>query len=133
MSDVASTAPTILVIEDVQETRDCIEKLLERDGYLVEAARDEEAAVTSARRRPPDLILASLSGAADNDAIDMARRIRTRAGLGDHVVVVVFCVETLSEGAEIAVGNNVYVTRPDNFNQLRKFINRLLHNIYVVE
>ena len=30
----------------------------------------------------------------------------------------VFCVISLNEGAEVAAGYNVYMTRPDNFDQL---------------
>lgn len=33
--------PTILVVEDVHETRDGIEKLLKVDGYRVMVARDD--------------------------------------------------------------------------------------------
>lgn len=132
MSNRISNAPTVLIVEDVEETRDCIEKLLARDGYHVEAARNEEMAVESARRNSPALILVSLSGITDRSVVDTARRIRARAGLDDDVVIVIFCVETLDEGAEVAVSDNVHVTRPDNFDQLRKFINRLLHNISVV-
>jgi len=39
---------------------------------------------------------------------------------------VIFCVPIIDEGAEVALGNNVYITRPDNFDQLRGFIARLL-------
>ena len=35
----------ILVVEDVHETRDGIEKLLKTDGYRVAVARDERDAV----------------------------------------------------------------------------------------
>ena len=38
---------SILVVEDVHETRDAIEKLLVRDGYGVAVDRDEEDAVES--------------------------------------------------------------------------------------
>jgi hypothetical protein len=41
--------------------------------------------------------------------------------------VVIFCMEEIGEGNEVAIGQNVYVTRPDNFNQLRSLIARLLH------
>lgn len=132
MSIKISNAPTVLIVEDVEETRDCIEKLLERDGYHVETARNEETAVVSARRNPPALILVSLSGVTVGSVVGTARRIRARAGLDDDVMVVIFCVETLDEGAERSVSDNVHLTRPDNFDQLRKFINRLLHNISVV-
>jgi hypothetical protein len=37
------------------------------------------------------------------------------------VPVVVFCIAEIDEGDEVAIGKNVYITRPDNFNQLRIF------------
>jgi len=121
----AQPGPIILVTDDVEETRDGIEKLLTAGGYRVLAARNEADAVEKARRQRPDLILVSLSGRADA-MIESGRRIRDGAGLGDEVPVVVFCVQTVSQGAELAVGHNLYATRPDNFDQLRAFIGRLL-------
>lgn len=41
--------------------------------------------------------------------------------VGEDVPIVVFCVEEIAEGDEVAIGENVHVTRPDNFNQLRSF------------
>jgi CheY-like chemotaxis protein len=121
-------AATILVAEDVEETRDGIERLLRADGYRVDPARNEGDAVERARRQPPDLILVSLSGSND-DVIASARRIRQAAQLGDDVPIVIFCLATVDEGAEVALGSNVHVTRPDNFDQLRQFLGRLLSNL----
>jgi DNA-binding response OmpR family regulator len=115
----------VLVADDVEETRDGIEKLLSADGYRVDPARNEDDAVDRARRRRPDLILVSLDGP-PVEVIASAARIRVRAALNDRVPVVVFCIPTLDEGAEVAIGSNVYVTRPDNFDQLRAFLGRLL-------
>lgn len=117
---------TILVLEDIEETRDGIEKLLQADGYRVEAARDERAAMQSIRRKRPDLILVSLGGT-PHKVIATARRIRERAGLGNYVPAVLFCIEEVGEGEEVAFGQNLYVTRPDNFDQLRNLLARLLH------
>ncbi|MGH8832518.1 MAG: hypothetical protein ACREXV_15740, partial [Polaromonas sp.] len=50
----------ILVVQDVEETRDGIEALLLADGYRVDTARDEKDAVMRAQRRYPDLILVNL-------------------------------------------------------------------------
>ena len=120
-----STNPLILVVEDVQETLDGIEKLLKGDGYRVSLARDEEDAVESAQRQPPSLILVSLGGL-PREVIVSARRIRERAQMKEDVPVVIFCIEELPEGDEVAIGENVHVTRPDNFNQLRSLLTRLL-------
>jgi len=120
--------PVILVVEDVAETRDGIERLLSADGYCVEVARDQLDAIVSARRRRPDLILVSLAGL-PVDVIAAARAIREDAELDENVPIVLFCVENIGEGDEVAVGRNVHVTRPDNFNQLRGLLTRLLQQI----
>jgi two-component system response regulator MprA len=122
------TALIILVVEDIAETRDGIEKLLKVDGYRVALAGDEIGAIESAQQKCPDLILVSLAGL-PREVIVTARRIRERAAVGDDVPVVIFCIEEIGEGDEVAVGQNVHITRPDNFNQLRALLSRLLSNI----
>jgi len=115
----------ILIVEDVAETRDGIEKLLKADGYQVAVARDEHDAIESAKRENPNLILVSLAGL-PSEVIATARRVRGHADLGDQVPVVVFCVESIDEGDDLAIGENVHISRPDNFNQLRGLLARLL-------
>ena len=122
------TGRIILVVEDVHETRDGIEKLLTADGYRVALARDEFDAIAIAGVKRPDLILVSLAGL-PRDVVASARRIREYSSVGDQVPVVIFCIEEIEEGDEIAIGQNVHVTRPDNFNQLRALLSRLLSEI----
>lgn len=128
MDDINDPQSLILVVEDVHETRDGIEKLLQADGYRVAVARDERDGIESALRKCPDLILVSLAGS-PREVIATARRIRERAGVGEHVPVVAFCIEEIKEGDEVALGQNVHVTRPDNFNQLRSLLVRLLSRV----
>ena len=115
----------ILVVEDIHETRDGIETLLTADHYRLALARDERDAIESARRTKPDLILVSLAGS-PREVIFSALSIRQAGKVGEHVPVVVFCVEGIGEGDEVAIGKNVHLTHPDNFNQLRSLIARLL-------
>ena len=121
-------SPIILVVEDVHETRDGIEKLLIADGYRVALARNERDAIENAHRTRPDLILVSLAGLPP-EVVFSARSIRQRAEVEEQVPVVVFCIEGLAEGEEVEIGENVHLTRPDNFNQLRGLIARLLNQI----
>jgi CheY-like chemotaxis protein len=111
----------ILVVEDVQETRDAIEGLLERDGYSVDPARDEDDAVQRALSNRPDLILVSLGGTAD-EILGVASRIRKRGGLTEDTPVVIFSLTTIPEGTEQEIKENLYITVPDDFNQLRRLI-----------
>ncbi len=125
---IKNDGQTILVVDDVEETLDGIEEMLTRDGYRVFAARDEREAAEKARLRPPDLMLVSLAGEAV-DNIAAAIRIRACAGFGDDLPIIIFCVGELKEGNEVFVEPNIYLARPDNFNQMREFIARhLLHS-----
>jgi|SRR5687767_726146 len=119
-------APLILVMEDVHETRDGIEKLLTTDGYRVAPARNELDTIESAQHTQPDLILVSLTGLT-GEVLAMVHRLRERMAVRDQIPVVIFYVEDIAEGQEVAIGGNIYLTRPDNFNQLRSLLARLLH------
>ncbi len=128
MNENNNTGLIILVVEDIDETRHGIEKLLIVDGYRVTLAKDEQDGIQSARRQRPDLILVSLAGI-PREVVLSARRIRESAAIGEDVPVVVFCIDEIAQGDEIAIGENVHVTRPDNFNQLRSLLARLLRRI----
>jgi DNA-binding response OmpR family regulator len=125
MSSECAQTRMILVVEDVRETRNGIEKLLKTDGYRVAVAEDERDAIDRVSRNDPDLILMSLAGS-PNEVVLSACRIRERSAGGDRIPVIVFSSETLAEGEEVEIARSVYLTRPDNFNQLRKLMAKLL-------
>lgn len=131
MSKDNGTAPLILVVEDIHETREGFEKLLMTDGYRVSLARDEQDAIRSAQQTHPDLILVSLAGS-PSEVILSARNIREHAAVGEQVPVVVFCSEGIDEGEEVEMVQNAHLIRPDNFNQLRSLLARLLANKILV-
>jgi DNA-binding response OmpR family regulator len=117
----------ILVIEDIEETRDGIEILLQADGYMVESARSLALGYHLAIKQSPDLILISLPGSND-EIVEAAHRLRLDAGLTpEKVPVVIFCVEGVATGKEVPIGRNIYLTHLDNFNQLRAFFKQLLN------
>lgn len=128
MDNESGLNPTILVVEDVHETRDGIEKLLKADGYRLVLARDELDGIERAQQHRPDLILVSLGGS-PSDVLCSGRRIRESAAAGEDVPIVIFCFDEIPAGAEVAIGKNVHVAQPDNFNELRGLLSRLLQRI----
>src|SRR5205814_10248767 len=98
----------MLVVADVRESRDGIGKLLIADGYRVALARDERDAIESVQRARPDLILVSLAGL-PREVILSARNIRNSSKAGESVPVVMFCIDGIGEGDEIAIGQNVHL------------------------
>lgn len=117
-------ADLILVVEDVRETSDGIERLLKTDGYRVALASDELHAIESVQLTRPDLILVNWTGLS-GQVLATVRRMRERSAVGDQIPVV-FWVEDLDQGEEVALEENVHLTRPENFNQLRDLLARLL-------
>jgi CheY-like chemotaxis protein len=119
----AEKSQLILVVEDVYETRAGIDTLLKANGYRVALASTEAISITRPER--PDLILVSGSALPDNILVKVDG-IRKEAAVGEEVPVVVFCAQDIPEGEEVAIGGNVYLTNPDNFNQLRSLVAQLL-------
>jgi DNA-binding response OmpR family regulator len=117
-------AALILVVEDVHEISDGIERLLKADGYRIALARDELEAIESAQLTRPDLILVNWTGLS-GEVLAIVRRIRERLSFGDQIPVV-FWIEDMDEGEEVEVAGKVFLTRPDSFNQLRGLLARLL-------
>lgn len=115
----------ILVVEDVEETRLGIERLLTASGFEVLTAKDVNEASLKATLKRPDLILLS-PGLDAAQAPEASARLRKLVGLGEEIPVVAFCIPNIEEGAEVPAGHNVYLTRPDNFDQLRALLARLL-------
>ena len=111
MNNESDTSSIILVVEDVNETRDGIEKLLKADGYRVTLARDEKDAIESAQRVPPNLILVSVAGL-PREVVIAARHIRELAALGENVPVVLFCIAEIDECDEVAIGKTCISLAP---------------------
>ena len=114
----------ILVVEDVHEISDGIERLLKTDGYRVALARDELHAIESVQLTRPDLILMGWTGFSA-EVLATVCHIREGAAVAEQIPLV-FWVEDLDEGEEIALEENVYLTFPDSFDQLRGLLARLL-------
>lgn len=125
MSTEKHDMPVVLIVEADDALRGGLGDLLTTDGYRIATAKDEQDAVDTARREPPDLILICLSEPPP-DLISAVVRIRERSWIDDEVPIVVFCIKAVAEGDEVAYENHVYVISPDNFNHLRRFLKRLL-------
>jgi CheY-like chemotaxis protein len=76
----ATSAPTILVIEDYSDTRELLSALLQSHGYNVVEAEDGIEGVLKAGWLYPDLILMDLS-LPEMDGVEAAARIHAQAKL----------------------------------------------------
>lgn len=96
------------MVDDVEESRDGIERLLRSDGYVIETVRSEAAAIETAARRSRDLVLIDL-GHPRQQAITTARRIRQQGMPNSTVPIVLFCIEWAAGGQSEDMGDNLYI------------------------
>jgi len=117
---------TVMVVEDFEDNRFMMRRLLEMSGYHVLEAINGEEAVQLAERERPSLILMDLSLPL-LDGLAATRRIRQHEDLRDVPIVAVSAHDTADFHADaLAAGCNDYVTKPIDFDQLEALLNRLL-------
>ena len=119
-------APTVLVVEDFEDNRFMMRRLLELSGYRVIEAVNGEQAVEAAESERPDLILMDLS-LPKLDGLAATRRIRQQDGAARVPIVAVSAHDTTDFHADaLAAGCNEYVTKPIDFDQLESLLKKLL-------
>ncbi|MGI9066035.1 MAG: response regulator [Pyrinomonadaceae bacterium] len=96
----ATSAPTILVIEDYSDTRELLSALLHSNGYNVVEAEDGIEGILKAGWLYPDLILMDLS-LPEMDGVEAATRIHAQAKLSRIPIFVVSAY--LTEAVELDV------------------------------
>ena len=120
------TLATVMVVEDFEDNRFMMRRLLEMSGYHVLEAVNGQEAVEIARRERPNLILMDLSLPL-LDGLAATRRIRQEESLRDVPIVAVSAHDTADFHADaLAAGCNDYVTKPIDFDQLEALLAKLL-------
>jgi two-component system, cell cycle response regulator DivK len=113
-----------LVVEDFEDSRFMMRRLLEMAGYRVLEASDGEQAVKMALDARPALILMDLS-LPKLDGLSATREIRKKRVLRKVPIVAVSAHDSPQTRAEaLAAGCNEYVTKPIDFDILKSVLER---------
>lgn len=125
MENNQGSNPVVLVVEDFEDNRFMMRRLLEMSGYRVVEAVNGNQAVERAVGDRPDIILMDLS-LPQLDGLAATRRIRSQDGMGKVPIVAVSAHDSADFHAEaLAAGCNEYVTKPIDFDQLIQLLDRL--------
>jgi two-component system, cell cycle response regulator DivK len=118
---------TVLLVEDTEDNRFMMRRLLELDGYRVVEAMNGEEAVKLAKAECPQLILMDLSLPVI-DGLAATRLIRKLPDCQRTPIIAVSAHDTADFQSEaLLAGCNSYITKPINFNELETLIGQLLH------
>jgi CheY-like chemotaxis protein len=123
----ADARRTVLVVEDFEDNRFMMRRLLEMSGYRVVEAVNGKQAVEAAGAESPDIILMDLS-LPMLDGLAATRKIREQGGTTRVPIIAVSAHDSADFHAEaLAAGCNEYVTKPIDFDQLVQLLERLLN------
>jgi two-component system, cell cycle response regulator DivK len=126
MSENNGASLTVLVVEDFEDNRFMMRRLLEMSGYRVIEAVNGKQAVEAAVSERPDLILMDLS-LPMLDGLAATRRIREAEGLGRVPIIAVSAHDSADFHTEaLAAGCNEYVTKPIDFDHLVRILDGLV-------
>lgn len=125
MGELDAAGKVVLVVEDFEDNRFMMRRLLEMSGYSVVEAVNGQQAVEKARDERPDVILMDLSLPV-LDGLAATRRIREEEGLRKVPIIAVSAHDSADFHAEaLAAGCNEYVTKPIDFDQLVKLLDAI--------
>ena len=118
--------PSVMVVEDFDDTRQMIALELRTEGYEVVEVSDGREAVETVKRRCPDLVLLDLS-LPGCDGLSAAFRMREVEAMC-HVPIVACTAHdaALHRDAALAAGCDEYLMKPLDLGRLKEVVSRLL-------
>jgi len=124
--EMEKTEKTLLLVEDSEDNRFMMRRLLEMEGYRVVEARNGEEAVKVAQTEKPALILMDLS-LPIIDGLAATKLIRRIPEFKDVPIIAVSAHDTADFQQEaLTAGCNSYITKPIDFGELENLITELL-------
>jgi two-component system cell cycle response regulator DivK len=119
-------AATVLLVEDTEDNRQMMRRLLEMSGYRVVEATNGREAVEVASEERPRIILMDLSLPLI-DGLAATRRIRSLPDLRNVPIIAVSAHDTADFHNEaLAAGCNAYITKPIDYSELEAVVDGLL-------
>lgn len=119
-------AGKVLLVEDTEDNRQMMRKLLEMSGYRVVEAINGVEAVRLAYEERPGIILMDLSLPLI-DGLTATRRIRSLPDLNKVPIIAVSAHDTADFHSDaLAAGCDAYITKPIDYPELEELVSSLL-------
>jgi len=126
--DTEGEVVTVLLVEDTEDNRQMMRRLLEMSGFRVVEALNGREAVAVAAEVKPKIILMDLS-LPFVDGLAATRQIRKLPELRDVPIVAVSAHDTADfHNQALDAGCNAYVTKPVHYPELEDLVNSLVNS-----
>ena len=118
VSAVENPNARLLVVDDNENNRDIVSRLLEREGYAVATAEDGAAALEQIKAQPPDLVLLDVMMPV-MDGIEACQRIKDDPDSRLIPVVIMTALGQVDDRVRgIQAGADDFLTKPVNRGEL---------------
>ena len=122
--DIAMQTATILVVDDEENTREGLSKILEKEGYNVEMAANGKEAMALLKRQGFDLVITDMRMPL-MDGLEVLREIKKMdEGIGVIMITAFGEVESYLEAMNM--GAFEYINKPVRVNELKRVITKVL-------
>ena len=121
---------TILVVEDEPALRDTLSYNLKKDGFTVEAVGDGRAALDSARRLKPDLIILDIM-LPELDGFEVARILRKE--MTTPILMLTARDDEIDRVVGLEVGADDYLTKPFSMRELMARVKAQLRRTRLIQ
>ncbi len=108
-------AARVLVVDDEEPLAKLVAKYLTRDGFEVTVVLDGPAAVSSARKHAPDVVVLDL-GLPGLDGVEVCRQLRTFTDC--YVIMLTARADEVDKLIGLSVGADDYMTKPFSSREL---------------
>ena len=126
MDDIKKPPRKILVVEDNQDSRELVVKILKNNGFNMIEASDGEEALEKAMKHKPHLILMDIS-IPKIDGYEVAKRLKDQDEFKD-IPIVALTAHAMKGDREnfISFGFEGYISKPINIHDLPKQVRSYL-------
>ena len=121
---------TILIVEDEPALRDTLSYNLKKDGFTIEAVGDGRAALDSARRLKPDLIILDIM-LPELDGFEVARILRKE--MTTPILMLTARDDEIDRVVGLEVGADDYLTKPFSMRELMARVKAQLRRTRLIQ
>jgi DNA-binding response OmpR family regulator len=117
-------SPSVVVVEDHEDSRVALVRLLGAVGYAAVGAGSVREAEELVERHGCDLLIADI-GLPDGSGLDLLRKLRAKREVGAAIALTGFA-EHENEAACRSAGFTEFIPKPVRFEELEAAVKRLL-------
>ena len=111
----------VLIVEDNDDARVSLQRILQADGHLVSAARDARAGLEAAQAGSPNVAVVDI-GLPGMDGYQFARAMRERLGSGIRLIALTGYGTSADRKRSAEAGFDAHLTKPVDLDRLLALI-----------